>query len=132
MLEVNCAGGRDARLAAIDLAVHRPILFDEASVALVLKQPRLFQAPNVPGNSWTSPTNEAAYDVFLHHTMLVLCSSSWTQQLLSTPASEAAWMTANPVLVSVTEPMFAASSSLCARRGSEFSTTPIIDDSSDL
>ena len=132
VLEVNCAGCMDPRLDAIDVAVHSLILFDEASVALVLKQRRLFQAPNDPAHSWTSPTNQAAYDVFLHHSMVVLCSSSWTQQLLSTPASEAAWRTGKPVLVSVREPMFAASSSKCAMRASEFSTTPTVDDSSDL
>ena len=101
----------DPPLRAFDLALHSLILFDEASVGMVLKNRRLFQAPNVPVTIGTSPTNQAAYDVFLHHTMLVLCSNSWTQQLLTTPAGEAAWITANQVLVSVTEPMFAASSS---------------------
>ena len=38
VLDVNCAGCMEPRVAAIDVAVHSLILFDEASVALVLKQ----------------------------------------------------------------------------------------------
>ena len=105
-LEVNCAGVTDPPLRAFSRAKHRLILFDEASTDMVLRNRRLFQAPNTPVVVGSSPTNALAYELFLGDTLLVVASNNWEQELAALPASQRAWLQANMVFVSVKEKLF--------------------------
>ena len=105
-LEVNCAGVEDPPLRAFSRAKHRLILFDEASTHCVLKNKRLFQAPNTPVIVGSSPTNALAYSVYLGDTLLVVCSNDWEQELATLPAGQRDWLVGNMVFVSVKEKLY--------------------------
>lgn len=108
-LEVNCSDCLDPPLRKFDMRAHSLILFDEGGVQMVLKNRRLFQAPNCPVTIGSSPTNRDAYDVYLNNTMLVICSNTWSSQLAGTPSADAEWIKANQVYVHVTEPLWCTS-----------------------
>ena len=105
-LEVNCAGVSDPPLRAFSRAKHRLILFDEASTDMVLRNRRLFQAPNTPVVVGSSPTNALAYELFLGDTLLVVASNNWEQELSALPESQRAWLEANMVYVQVKEKLY--------------------------
>ena len=105
-LEVNCAGVTDPPLRAFSRQRHQLILFVEASTELVLKNRRLFQAPNTPVTVGSSPTNALAYDLYLNDTLLVVASSNWEQELAALPVRERSWLDANMVFVAVKEKLF--------------------------
>ncbi len=105
-LEVNCSECVDPPLRRFDMRAHSLILFDEGGVQMVLKNRRLFQAPNCPVTIGSSPTNRDAYDVYLNDTMLVICSNNWAAQLAGTASSDAEWIKKNQIYVSVTEPLW--------------------------
>ena len=105
-LEVNCAGVSDPPLRAFSRAKHRLILFDEASADMVLKNRRLFQAPNTPVVVGSSPTNSLAYELYLGDTLMVVASNNWEQELAALPESQRAWLQANMVFVSVKEKLY--------------------------
>ena len=105
-LEVNCAGVEDPPLRAFSRSKHRLILFDEASTHMVLKNKRLFQAPNTPVIVGSSPTNALAYSVYLGDTLLVVCSNDWEQELATLPAGQRDWLVGNMVFVSVKEKLY--------------------------
>ena len=105
-LEVNCAGVEDLPLRAFSRDKHRLILFDEASTHCVLKNKRMFQAPNTPVIVGSSPTNALAYSVFLGDTLLVVASNDWTHELAALPAQLHEWLEGNMVFVSVQEKLY--------------------------
>ena len=105
-LEVNCAGVDDPPLRSFVSAQHRLILFDEASCHMVLKNKRLFQAPNTPVIVGSSPTNALAYSVFLGDTLLVVSSNDWEQELSALPDNQCDWLLGNMVFVSVQEKLY--------------------------
>ena len=105
-LEVNCAGVEDPPLRAFSQSKHRLILFDEASTHMVLKNKRLFQAPNTPVIVGSSPTNALAYSVFLGDTLLVVSSNDWEQELAALPEKQRDWLVGNMVFVSVQEKLY--------------------------
>ena len=105
-LEVNCAGVEDPPLRAFSRGKHRLILFDEASTHMVLKNKRLFQAPNTPVIVGSSPTNALTYSVFLGDTLLVVASNDWEQELAGLPAPLRDWLAGNMVFVSVQEKLY--------------------------
>ena len=105
-LEVNCASVDDPPLRAFSRDKHRLILFDEASTHMVLKNKRLFQAPNTPVIVGSSPTNALTYSVFLGDTLLVVASNDWEQELAGLPAPLRDWLEGNMVFVSVQEKLY--------------------------
>ena len=105
-LEVNCAGVEDPPLRAFSRSKHRLILFDEASTHMVLKNKRLFQAPNTPVIVGSSPTNALAYSVFLGDTLLVVSSNDWGVELAALPQNQRDWLVGNMVFVSVQEKLY--------------------------
>jgi hypothetical protein len=105
-VDVNCSGVLDPPLRSFDMRAHSLILFDEASVQMVLKNRKLFQAPNALVTLGTSPTNRDAYSVYLNDTLLVICSNSWTLQVSLTPSVDAEWIRKNQVYVDVSEPLW--------------------------
>ena len=82
------------------------ILFDEASTDMVLRNQRLFQAPNTPVVVGSSPTNALAYELFLGDTLLVVASNNWEQELSALPESQRAWLEANMVYVQVEQRLY--------------------------
>ena len=107
-LEVNCAGVLDPPLRAFSRKHHRLILFDEASTRMVLKNRRLFQAPNTAVTVGSSPTNALAYDLYLNGTLLVAASNNWEKELAALPSEDRSWLDANMVYVLVKEKLFKA------------------------
>ena len=105
-LEVNCAGVEDPPLRAFSRARHRPILFDEAGTHMVLKNRRLFQAPNTVVTVGSSPTNALAYEIYLNDTLLVVASNCWETELAAMPPQERSWLDANMVYVLVQKKLF--------------------------
>ena len=105
-LEVNCAGVEDPPLRAFSRVKHRLILFDEASTYMVLKNKRLFQAPNAPVIVGSSPTNALAYSLFLGDTLLVVSSNEWASELSAMPETNRDWLQGNMVYVSVQEKLY--------------------------
>ena len=105
-LEVNCAGVSDPPLRAFSRAKHRLILFDEASTDMVLRNRRLFQAPNTPVVVDSSPTNALAYALYLGDTLLVVASNNWEQELSALPEGQRSWLEANMVFVAVKEKLY--------------------------
>ena len=105
-LEVNCAGVADPPLRAFSRSQHRLILFDEAATHMVLKNRRLFQAPNTAVTVGSSPTNALAYEVYLNDTLLVVASNNWEKELAALPPGERAWLDANMVYVNVKEKLY--------------------------
>ena len=105
-LEVNCAGVEYPPLRAFSRAKHRLILFDEASTDMVLRNRRLFQAPNTPVVVGSSPTNALAHELFLGDALLVVVSNNWEPELAALPESQRAWLEANMVFVPVKEKLY--------------------------
>ena len=105
-LEVNCSECLDPPLRKFDMRAHSLILFDEGGVQMVLRNRRLFQAPNCSVTIGTSPTNRDAYDVYLNDTMLVICSNNWSAQLDGARAADAEWIKKNQIYVHVVKPLW--------------------------
>ena len=105
-LEVNCAGVSDPPLRAFSRGKHRLILFDEASTDMVLRNRRLFQAPNTGVTVGSSPTNALAYELYLNDTLLVVASNNWEHELAALPPSQHSWLESNMIFVSVKEKLF--------------------------
>jgi hypothetical protein len=105
-LEVNCAGEEDPALQEFRHQIHRCILFDEAEPDMVIKYRKLFQAPNAIVQMGQSKTGCFSYPVYANDCILVICSNGWSEQLARMRPSHRAWLEANQVLITVTEPLF--------------------------
>ena len=84
------------------------IIFDEAKAAMVIRSKRLFQAPMGLVNLGLSATNCNAYQVMVHGKRMIVCSNSWSAEVLALTAADAAWIAANSVLVNVRDPLWVA------------------------
>ena len=73
---------------------------------MVLRNRRLFQAPNTAVTVGSSPTNALAYELYLNDTLLVVASNSWERELAALPPGERAWLDANMVYVLVKQKLF--------------------------
>ena len=111
LLELNAANcGRSPDLRQFNPAKHKVVLFDEASVELVLENRKLFQAPACWIDLGHSPTGMNVYRVFLNDSCLVIASNRWREQLQAIKnLSDRLWIEANQVLVMITEKMFVES-----------------------
>ena len=93
-------------MKSFDHTLHKLVLFDEGSVDMVIRNKKLFQAPNSLVSLGTSATNCFSYHVYVNNTMLVICSNTWKAQLSRTPMDDAQWIMANQVLVDVSSPLW--------------------------
>ena len=73
---------------------------------MVLRNRRLFQAPNTGVTVGSSPTNALAYELYLNDTLLVVASNNWQQELAALPPSQHSWLEANMIFVSVKQKLF--------------------------
>lgn len=106
-LQINCAATRsEPDLRDFVPGRHRAIVFDEARPSMVICQKRLFQAPTAPVQMANSTTNCFGYQVSVHGVLLIVCSNSWTAELLQLAVDEQQWLRANAVHVVVTEKLW--------------------------
>lgn len=105
-LEVDCAGVLDPALKEFKNLYHEFVLFDEASVLLVLKNKKLFQA----SASWvvcgSSSTNMYAYKIWAHRVKLMVASNRWQEELARLPLADAQWLVQNSVYVRGSGPLW--------------------------
>ena len=108
VLELNCAScGTSPNLRDFDEDVHKCILFDEGTVAMVLKNRKLFQCPAVLVDLGHSPTGRDVYTVYLNDAVIVVGSNNWSQEVGELKkGGDAAWLSANAEHVAVTSPMY--------------------------
>ena len=107
VLEVNCAATPEPDLREFDSVVHKAILFDEASAAMVLSQRKLFQAPACLIDLGCSTTNCHKYQVFVSGVMMIVCSNTWSVQVHKLKhEGDAEWLRHNSVVVHVHAPLF--------------------------
>ncbi|CAE7545655.1 unnamed protein product [Symbiodinium sp. CCMP2592] len=70
-LELNCASSMEPNLRDFNNDVHRAIVFDEASCAMVLRHKKLFQGGVQPLELASSNTNCYSYKVWVYGTMMI-------------------------------------------------------------
>jgi hypothetical protein len=106
-LELNMAGSDDFCLRKFNPAIHRAIVWDEARPSVVSSQRKLFQC----GPSWVdlgqSPTGAHVYRVWLNDSAMIVCSNKWTELVNDMKHSDAEWIRANQVLVTVSTSLVA-------------------------
>ena len=105
-LEVNAAGEDQPSLQNFDFQRHKLILLDEASPEMVLRNRKVFQAPNAVLELGQSKTNCHSYRVYLNGVLFVIASNGWADDVLALPPSSRKWIEANQVLVNVTRPLW--------------------------
>jgi hypothetical protein len=116
-LRLNCMNVQHPPLRGFCDTVHKLIVFDEASVRMVLDNRLLFQAPNDHVQVGTSPTNKDVYSVYLHYCHCVVTSNTWKRQM-DTLQKEAPedwdWISANSVHYVCEEKLYAEESTSVA------------------
>ena len=105
-LEINAADEMSPSLQDFDHKVHRCVLLDEASPQMVLRNRKVFQAPNAMVELGQSKTNCHSYQCYLNDTLLCIASNSWTAAVDACSAASREWIKANQVLVQVTRPLW--------------------------
>jgi hypothetical protein len=100
-LELNMAGSDDFCLRQFNPAIHKAIVWDEARPSVVSSQRKLFQC----GPSWVdlgqSPTGAHVYRVWLNDAAMIVCSNKWTELVNGMKHSDAEWIRANQVHVTI-------------------------------
>jgi len=107
-LELNCASCVEPNLKGFVFGRHTAVLFDEASVDMVLRQRKLFQASAAEVQLGSSATNVHSYSVFLHRVRLIISSNVWSSELAAQNKSNHDWICSNSVHVKVLEPLWVA------------------------
>ncbi len=107
-LDLTCCGCDFPDLRSHDPFVHKAILFDEASVSLVLRNKRLFQSPALRLGMAGSATHVHAYRVWVHATKMIICSNKWASQLKEVEEEDRKWIQENSLYFHVTTPMWEA------------------------
>jgi len=107
-LSVDCSSAIEPDLRQYASDEVDCIIFDEARAAMVIRSKRLFQAPMGLVNLGLSAPNCNAYQVMVHRKRMIVCSNSWSAEVLALTAADAAWIAANSVLVPVREPLWVA------------------------
>ena len=105
-LEINAADEMSPSLQAFDYKEHRCILLDEASPEMVLRNRKVFQAPNAMVELGQSKTNCHSYSCYLNETLLCIASNSWSVAVDACPAASRDWIKANQVLIKITHPLW--------------------------
>ena len=106
VLELNAAGMLHPCLRQFNPDVHRCILWDEAEVALIAQNRKLFQCPAAFVELGFSPTGAFAYSVMVNKAVMVVCSNRWDEQLQLLDEGDRDWILGNSVIVHVDEPLW--------------------------
>ena len=105
-LEINAADEEQPSLQHFDFKRHRLVLLDEASPEMVLKNRKVFQAPNALLELGQSKTNCHSYQIYLNNTLLCIASNAWGIAVDALPAASRKWIEANQVLITVARPLW--------------------------
>ena len=73
---------------------------------MVLKNRKVFQAPNTLVDLGESKTNGHSCKVYLNDTLLCIASNSWASTVEDQPAASRAWIQANQVHFKVSRPLW--------------------------
>ena len=104
--EINCGSGSEPDLRNYRFERDTLILFDEIEAPAVVSQRKLFQAAPSMVQLGCSSTNCHAYSVCVYRVMMVLCSNNWRSSLGQLNDADHEWVSANSVVVDVTEPLW--------------------------
>ena len=102
--ECDCSATQTPDMKGFDRRLHRTVLFDEAGPALILGHKKLFQAHISGAVLGQTTTGAFSYKVWTWKCLLVVATNKWSLDGLE--AADAAWLTANSVVVMVTDPLF--------------------------
>ena len=98
---------RSYNVAGFDPSVHRAILFDEASVQLVLCNRKAFQMPAGFVDVGHSPTGRDIVHLWPNDAVSIVCSNKWEEEVaeLERP-SDKEWLDGNCVVYKVETPLW--------------------------
>ena len=105
-LELNCAGVSQPDLRGFDPLIHRAILYDEASAAMVLGNRRLFQGSTEEVTLAHSGTNMYTYNVYVYNVAMILTSNSWRHELVDLRSDDREWLEGNSICIDCKQPLF--------------------------
>ena len=106
VLELNCAGVSTLCLGGFDAALHRCLLWDEASPKLVSANRKVLQHPACWVDLGHSPTGQHVVHVFLDDCCSVIATNSWHSEVAQLATEDQAWLAANAVVFDVTQPLW--------------------------
>lgn len=105
-LELDCSGASEPDARGFQRGVHDAIIYDEASVDMILACKKLMQAGIGTVTMGGSRTNIYSYSIWVHAIKMIVCSNTWQAQLRKAEPEDAAWVEANSVYLSVTHPLY--------------------------
>ena len=102
VLEVNCAGELTTPdLREFDSEHHEAILFDEASLAMVLENKKLFQAINSLVQMGQSNSGQYTYNVYPYRVKMIICNNTFEEELCELTPGNRDWILENSVLLPI-------------------------------
>ncbi|CAL1154478.1 unnamed protein product [Cladocopium goreaui] len=104
--ETNCSGVLEPDMREYDVLGHRCVVFDEASVHLVLKHKKLFQAPPAEISLGHSATGMYVYRIWVWNVALIVTSNVWTTELEQLAAEDREWLEGNAILIQCSQPLY--------------------------
>ncbi|CAL1129654.1 unnamed protein product [Cladocopium goreaui] len=104
--ETNCSGVLEPDMREYDVLRHRCVVFDEASVHLVLKHKKLFQAPPAEISLGHSATGMYVYRIWVWNVALIVTSNVWTTELEQLAAEDREWLEGNAILIQCSQPLY--------------------------
>ena len=103
VMELNCANMKDVCLVGFDHNAHRCILWDEATVSLVVQNRKVFQHPCALVDLGHSPTAQHVRRYWLNDAVSFLCNNTWLSDLQKLTPEDREWVESNSVVVPVFE-----------------------------
>ena len=101
-LEINCSGEvLCPDLREFDSEVNGGILFEEASLQLIIKQKKIFQAGNKPVKLGQTTSAQFAYEVSIHKTKIIVANNTYEQEIKMLSACDRKWILENSVAVHI-------------------------------
>ena len=104
--ETNCSGVLEPDMREYDVLRHRCVVFDEASVHLVLKHKKLFQAPPAKISLGHSATGMYVYRIWVWNVALIVTSNVWTTELEQLAEEDREWLEGNAILIQCSQPLY--------------------------
>ena len=86
--------------------VHNVILFDEMKASVMVRNKRLFQAPDKWVAMGTSKTNCYTYKAWVFRKKLVVSSNNWKKELKQLSRADRDWIKKNTIYVRVNNPLW--------------------------
>jgi hypothetical protein len=103
---VDCASATEPEMRQYSAIQHETVLFDEASVSMIIRCKRLFQAAPCNVTLGQSATNCNSYKISVYKKKLIVASNTWSRELAEARTEHTQWVQANSVHVVVTRPLW--------------------------